>query len=77
MDKKRFKYVIPVVVIVAIGCIYMLSTQYEEVALKDKVLIGVVATIFSGMITYHLFPNNEEKTDPKPSDTNKKTVKKK
>ena len=78
MDKKRFKYVIPVMVVVAIGSIIMLTTKYEEVATKDAILIGVVATIFSGMIAYQIFPNNDEKKpDPKPNNADKKVVKKK
>ena len=78
MDKKRFKYVIPIMVVVAIGSFIMLTTKYEEVATKDAILIGVVATIFSGMIGYQIFPSNDEKKpDPKPNNSDKKVVKKK
>ena len=72
LDKRRFKFVIPTMVTVAIGSFFMLRTKYQEVETNDALLIGVVATVFSGMIAYHLFPSNEEKkVDSKPTDTKK------
>ncbi|MEK9200109.1 accessory gene regulator B family protein [Ureibacillus sp. 179-F W5.1 NHS] len=76
MEKHRFKFVIPTMVIVAIGSIFMLRNYFQEVSTRDSVLLVVIATIFSGMIAYLLFPyNNEEKPDPKPESSKKKVSK--
>ncbi|MBD8027220.1 hypothetical protein H9636_11205 [Ureibacillus sp. Re31] len=76
MEKRRFKFVIPTMVIVAVGSIFMLRNYFEEVSTRDSVLLVVIATIFSGMIAYLLFPHNdEEKPDPKPENRKKKALK--
>jgi len=36
MEKKRFKFVIPVMVIVAIGSVYMLRNYHAEVLIKTS-----------------------------------------
>ncbi len=75
MDKRRFKFVIPTMVIVAVGAIMMLRNYFQEVSTRDSVLLVVIATIFSGFIAYILFPHDDEKIpDPKP-DMKKKTSK--
>lgn len=76
MEKRRFKFVIPTMVIVAVGSIFMLRNYFEEVSTRDSVLLVVIATIFSGMIAYLLFPHNdEEKPDLKPENRKKKALK--
>lgn len=76
MDKRRFKFVIPSMVIVGVGAILMLRNYFQEVSTKDSVLLVVIATLFSGFIAYILFPHdNEDKPDPKPMETKKKTYK--
>ena len=75
MDKRRFKFVIPTMVIVAVGAIMMLRNYFQEVSTRDSVLLVVIATIFSGFIANILFPHDDEKIpDPKP-DMKKKTSK--
>ncbi|MEY9971551.1 ABC-type transport system involved in cytochrome c biogenesis permease component [Lysinibacillus sp. RC46] len=64
MEKKRFKFVIPVMVIVAIGSVYMLRNYYAEVPDLDQLLITVCATLVSGVLAYFLFPQQgEDKID--------------
>lgn len=64
MEKKRFKFVIPVMVIVAIGSVYMLRNYYAEVPDLDQLLISICATIVSGVLAYFLFPQQgEDKID--------------
>ncbi|MDI7743253.1 hypothetical protein QMK38_14710 [Lysinibacillus fusiformis] len=76
MEKRRFKFVIPTMVIVAVGAIMMLRNYFQEVSTRDSILLVVIATLFSGVIAYFLFPHDdEEKPDPKPADIKKKTSK--
>lgn len=64
MEKKRFKFVIPVMVIVAIGSVYMLRNYYAEVPDLDQLLITSCATLVSGVLAYFLFPQQgEDKID--------------
>jgi ABC-type transport system involved in cytochrome c biogenesis permease component len=60
MEKKRFKFVIPVMVIVAIGSVYMLRNYYAEVPDLDQLLITIGATLVSGVLAYFLFPQQGE-----------------
>lgn len=67
MEKRRLKFVIPTMVIVAVGAILMLKNYFMEVSVQDSILLVVLATLFSGFIAYLLFPHDdEEKPDPKP-----------
>ena len=64
MEKKRFKFVIPVMIIVAIGSVYMLRNYYAEVPDLDQLLITICATLVSGVLAYFLFPQQgEDKID--------------
>lgn len=60
MEKKRFKFVIPIMVIVAISALYMIKTYYAEVPNVDRVLITIGATLLSGVLAYFLFPQQGE-----------------
>ncbi|GAB0170163.1 accessory gene regulator B family protein [Lysinibacillus sp. CTST325] len=60
MEKKRFKFVIPVMVIVAIGSVYMLRNYYAEVPDLDQLFITICATLVSGVLAYFLFPQQGE-----------------
>lgn len=76
MEKRRLKFVIPTMVIVAIGGIYMLVNYYGDVPTNHKVLIVISTTLFAGVIAYGLFPHNDEtKPDPKPTIMKRKTSK--
>jgi len=60
MEKKRFKFVIPVMVIVAIGSVYMLTNYYADVPDLNQLLITICATLVSGVLAYFLFPQQGE-----------------
>jgi len=60
MEKKRFKFVIPVMVIVAIGSVYMLTNYYADVPSLNQLLITICATLVSGVLAYFLFPQQGE-----------------
>lgn len=60
MEKKRFKFVIPVMVIVAIGSVYMLNNYYAEVPDLNQLLITIGASLVSGVLAYFLFPQQGE-----------------
>lgn len=60
MEKKRFKFVIPIMVIVAVSSIYMVENYYAEVPSLNQLLITIGATLLSGVIAYFLFPQQGE-----------------
>lgn len=60
MEKKRFKFVIPIMVIVAISSMYMVENYYAEVPSLNQLLITIGATLLSGVIAYFLFPQQGE-----------------
>lgn len=64
MEKKRFKYVIPMMVIVAISATFMLNKYHTAVPMSSRVYIIIGATLFAGIISYFLFPQaSENKAD--------------
>ena len=68
MDKRRLKFVIPTMIIVAVTAIFMLIRNYAEVPTYHKILIVISATLLSGVLAHGLFPQDEEETpDPKPN----------
>ncbi|MFJ7737996.1 hypothetical protein ACIQ2D_16900 [Lysinibacillus sp. NPDC097287] len=60
MEKKRFKFVIPIMVIVAISSMFMIDKYYAEVPSLDRLLITIGATLLSGVLAYFLFPQQGE-----------------
>ncbi|MFJ7953294.1 hypothetical protein ACIQZG_17415 [Lysinibacillus sp. NPDC096418] len=60
MEKKRFKFVIPVMVIVAVSAMFMIDKYYAEVPSLDRILITIGATLLSGVLAYFLFPQQGE-----------------
>ena len=60
MEKKRLKFVVPIMVIVAISALYMINTYYAEVPNVDRIFITIGATVLSGILAYFLFPQEGE-----------------
>lgn len=60
VDKRRFKFVVPATVAVGVGAVYMLINQYSEVPTLNKAFIVIGAMLFSSVISYFLFPTNDE-----------------
>ncbi|MBM4764766.1 histidine kinase [Bacillus sp. B15-48] len=61
MKSKRFTIVIPIMIIVLAIAIWMLNKDFQEIQLGIKLIIAIGAALFSGAISYILFPENEEK----------------
>nr|WP_106781887.1 acyltransferase [Lysinibacillus timonensis] len=70
MWKQRSKFVVPTMVIVAIISIIILN-NYNDVTTYHKVLIIISGTLFSGILSAVLFPQNEHKIDEKPKNHHK------
>lgn len=62
MDTRRFKFVIPTVIIVIIGSVYTLNRDYSDLPTLNKGLIIAGAIIVSTVISYFLFPQDDEKS---------------
>lgn len=60
MEKRRFKFVIPAMVVVGIASAYMLINKYSGVPTTNKVLIVTGAVLLSGVLAYFLFPTDDE-----------------
>lgn len=76
MKKGRWKFVIPTMVIVAIGAMFMLFNYYQEVPSLHKALIVISATIFSGILSHGMFANHDEDDSDKAVQRQKPVVKK-
>ncbi|WP_394189485.1 hypothetical protein [Paenisporosarcina quisquiliarum] len=65
---KRFRFVIPIMVVVAILAIWFLKKDYSEVPLVTRILIAAGGSVVSGIISYFLLrnDNDSQKVDPKP-----------
>jgi len=64
----RFRFVIPIMVVVAILAIWFLKKDYSEVPLVTRILIAAGGSVVSGIISYFLLRNDDDsqKVDPKP-----------
>ncbi|MED4203537.1 histidine kinase [Neobacillus mesonae] len=61
MKQKRFTYVIPIMIVVMAVALWMLNEEYSNIQLGIRLLISIGAALLSGVISYFLFPENEEK----------------
>ncbi len=61
LKTKRFMFVIPITIIVLVVAIWMLNGGYSEIEPSIRLMIAIGAAIFSGVISYFLFPENEGK----------------
>ncbi len=60
---KRLKIVIPISIIVFIFAIRILDQNYgEDISIEIRTIIAFSGAVFSGLISYFLFPSNQ---DPK------------
>lgn len=69
---KRFKFVIPIMVVVAILAMWLLNKDHSGVPLQSRIMIAFGGSILSGIITYFLLKDDVQKVDPKPIDNKKK-----
>ncbi|MFJ5718045.1 histidine kinase [Neobacillus novalis] len=61
MKPKRITLVIPIMIIVMAVAIWMLNEEFSEIQLGIRLIIAIGAALFSGVISYFLFPENEGK----------------
>lgn len=70
---KRFKFVIPIMVVVAVLSLWYLGKEYSEIPLTTRILITTGGSVVSGIISYFMLKNDVHKVDPKPAESfNKK-----
>ena len=70
---KRFKFVIPIMVVVAVLSLWYLGKEYSEIPLATRILITAGGSVVSGIISYFMLKNDVHKVDPKPAESfNKK-----
>lgn len=60
---RAFKFVIPIMIIVAWASWFMLNKNFTDVPEQTRLYITIGAVIISGVISYFLFPENEEPRD--------------
>ncbi|WP_453996064.1 histidine kinase [Bacillus nitroreducens] len=65
MKLKRFTLVIPIMALVLVLAIWMLNKDYSEIESGTRFMIAAGAALFSGLISFFLFPENEEKKPSK------------
>lgn len=57
---RAFKFVIPIMIIVAWASWLMLSKNFTDVPEQTRLYITIGAVVVSGVISYFLFPENEK-----------------
>lgn len=76
MNSKRLAYIVATMVLVATFSMLMLNNMFEEVPKDHKYLILASATVFSGLISFLLFPDelkeNKDSKNEKRVEENKK-----
>ncbi len=60
---RAFKFVVPIMIIVAWASWAMLSRNHTDVPEDTRVLITIGAVVVSGIISYFLFPKNEDEKE--------------
>ncbi|ETI68329.1 hypothetical protein [Neobacillus vireti] len=61
MKPKRITVVIPIMIIVMAVALWMLNKDFSEIQLGIRLIIAIGAALFSGLISYFLFPENERR----------------
>ncbi|WP_286229988.1 histidine kinase [Neobacillus mesonae] len=64
MKQKRFTFVVPIMIIVMVVALWMLNDGYSDIQFGIRLIIAIGAGLFSGVISYFLFPENEGKKRP-------------
>lgn len=57
---RAFKFVVPIMLIVAWASWFMLNRNHVEVPETSRIFITIGAVIVSGIVSFFLFPKNEE-----------------
>ncbi|MGG1677808.1 hypothetical protein ACIFOT_18890 [Neobacillus sp. NRS-1170] len=62
---KRFKIVIPTMILVAVLAIWMLGKYHSAVPLQLRILIAVGGALLSGVCTFFMLKQDVERVDAK------------
>lgn len=60
---RAFKFIVPIMIIVAWASWAMLGRNHTDVPVNTRVLITIGAVLLSGIISYFLFPKNEDENE--------------
>lgn len=65
---KRFLFIIPIMIVVAVIAMWMLEKDYSEIELNTRLIIAVSAAVLSGVTSFFLLGSNgnENKIDSLP-----------
>lgn len=69
---KRFAFIIPIMLIVAILAMWLLNKNHSQVPFDTRIIIAAGGSIASGIIAFFLLRDDFQKIDSKPIDPNKK-----
>jgi len=69
---KRFSFIIPIMLIVAILAMWLLNKNHSQVPFDTRILIAAGGSIVSGIIAFFLLRSDVHKIDPKPNTPNNK-----
>ena len=58
--KKRFTMIIPIMILVAVACYWMLGKYYSEIEPGSKFMLIIGGTLLSGVISFFLFKEDRE-----------------
>ncbi len=64
---KRFIFVIPIMVIVAVMAMWYLNKEYTDVPFSSRILIVIGGTLVSGIISFFLMKKDVHHIDDKPT----------
>lgn len=69
---KRFSFVIPIMIVVAVLAMWYLNKEYTEVPLSSRIIIAIGGSIVSGVISFFMLKKEVHTIDPKPIANNNK-----
>lgn len=69
---KRFSFIIPIMLIVAILAMWILNKNHSQVPFDTRIIIAAGGSIVSGIVAFFLLRNDVHKIDSKPVEPNKK-----
>jgi hypothetical protein len=64
---KRFKFIIPIMIVVLVLAIWYLNKEYTEVPMSSRIMISIGGSILSGIISFFLLKKDTHEIDPKPT----------
>jgi len=69
---KRFKFIIPIMIVVVVLAMWYINKEYPEVPMSSRIMISIGGSILSGIISFFLLKKDTYEIDPKPAGQNQK-----